>query len=502
MAITIEKACVYLALIVLILFLIYVKSNMDLIEEKEGFETTTIMYGPGMSAEVPVTTVRDIKGTKIYMVEQDGLTKMVSSTGEAKYYKGRLSKFKPFLWLIGRKANYKIKTVTPVPTVPIVPNRSENVIIKAMYVVGNNITFFKGQHYQSIGPNSVSPAMNIDTFPGLTSTFKSGDIDAITFTSIPNITLWFKMKKVMLYDNVKREGNEMDISNYFADLPNDFREGSIDGVVSRGPDTEYVLFKNTRYCIVDMSSNKFILDGNISDKYKTLPAEFLPGNFDCASYSGTPNCAYIMKNDKFVEYNLSNNTIVKGPLDILNTLNMLLPPFLPVSRVCEVYERLMKRFPFNQYWEKMYYTECKRITKKEYETNLNNYRNIVNSYKETYGKEFGDNTKMVLELNKMQKLINDKQQKLKGYKDKLLELETKPCTDDKCDEIPKCKSKSVLVYENGDVNAQQFYQVDKSVLKNCVNDPNIGKQYPGGFNLFKHPKFNEYQATNPGQVQK
>ena len=196
-----------------------------------------------------------------------------------------------------------------------------------------------------------------------------------------------------------------------------------------------------------------------------------------------------------VEYNFSSNSIVKGPLEISSVLPILLPPFIPRDKVCPVYERLMKLLPNNKYWEMMYYTECKRITMKEYEMNLENYRNIVKRYEETYNKEMGDSKKMEMEIAKYEKLLKDKQTELKSYKDKLLEIGNVPCKDEVCPTPSTCKSKSILVYEKDDVNAQQFYQVDKKLLKNCMNDANVGESYPGGFNFFKHPKFNEYKKA-------
>lgn len=594
MAITIERACIYLALILLIIVLIYIKSQLDVIEEKEGFLDGTIyMYGPGIGRDVPVQATHTVKGVKIYMIQDGPLTKMVSSRGDARYYKGKIGKFNALMWAISKpvKGSYRIKysTPTPQPTQPIHPvdhtvqevsnnyefknlnhkgaveyckskgkvlcNASEyckngnplynveetkkwgaisdypdgwiqlgksgdvcktekqiNVadrevailccdrkiqplVINAIHIDGQTKTLFKGHYYQSISNTNVSKVMNISTFRGLSRSFKNGDIDAITITSDPNISLWFKGSHLMVYDNKNHLGNEMELGAYFSGLPKDFSEGSIDAIATRGPNTEYIMFKKTRYCIVDMGTNKFISVGNISDKYKTLPRDFQLGYFDCAVYSETPDSSYIMKNNKMVEYNFSSNSIVKGPLEISSVLPILLPPFIPRDKVCPVYERLMKLLPNNKYWEMMYYTECKRITMKEYEMNLENYRNIVKRYEETYNKEMGDSKKMEMEIAKYEKLLKDKQTELKSYKDKLLEIGNVPCKDEVCPTPSTCKSKSILVYEKDDVNAQQFYQVDKKLLKNCMNDANVGESYPGGFNFFKHPKFNEYKKA-------
>jgi hypothetical protein len=599
MTITIERACIYLALISLIIVLIYLKSRMDLIEEKEGFlDATMYMYGPGIGRDVPVQSTHTIKGVKIYMIQDGPLTKMVSSRGDARYYKGKIGKFNALMWAISKPVNgmYRVKYSQPTPqTTPQTTHQSihpidhtvqeisngyefkrlnykgaveyckskgkvlcsaseycsggkpvhnvdetkkwgaisdypdgwiqlgksgdvcktekqinvadrevaimccdrkiQPLVINAIHIDGQTKTLFKGKYYQSISNTNVSRVMNISTFRGLSNSFKNGDIDAITITNDPNISLWFKNSNVMVYDNKKHLGNEMDIVKYFSGLPKDFSEGSIDAIATRGPNTEYIMFKKTRYCLVDMGTNKFISAGNIAEKYNTLPRDFQLGYFDCAVYSETPNCSYIMKNDKMIEYNFSNNSIVKGPLEISSVLNVLLPPFIPRDKVCPVYERLMRILPNNKYWEKMYYTECKRITMKEYEMNLENYRNIVKRYEDTYNKDVADSRKMEAEIAKYEKLLKDKQEELKGYKDKLLELGNTPCKDEVCPTPPTCKSKSILVYEKDDVNAQQFYQVDKKVLKNCMNDVDIGEKYPGGFNFFKHPKFNEYKKA-------
>jgi hypothetical protein len=597
MEITIEKACIYLALILLIMVLIYLKSHMDIVEEKEGFVNNRMyMYGPWIGKDVPVQSIRKVKGVKIYMIQDGPFTKMVSSRGEARYYKGKIGNFSSFMWAISKPAKnmYKIKysTVSPKhkksitkkhtavvyhPTLstgyefkkldhkgaieyckskgkklcsaseycnngkPVytvdetkkwgaisdypdgwiqlgksgdvcktekqinVADREvaimccdrkiQPLVINAIHINGNIKTFFKGHYYQSMSNTDVSKPMNISTFRGLSRSFKSGDIDAITITSNPNISLWFKRSHLMVYDNAKHLGNEMEIVEYFSGLPKDFSEGSIDAVATRGPNTEYIMFKKTRYCIVDMGTNKFISAGNIAEKYKSLPRDFQLGYFDCAVYSDVPNCSYIMKNNKMIEYNFNSNIVVKAPVDISSVISILLPPFISRDKACSVYERLMKLLPSNKYWETMYYTECKHITMKEYKMNLDNYRNIVKRYEDTYNKEVGDSRKMDVEISKYEKLLKDKQTELKTYKDKLLELGSTPCKDEVCQTPPKCTSKSILVYEGDDVNAQQFYQVDKGVLKSCMNDANIGKSYPGGFNFFKHPKFNEYKKA-------
>jgi hypothetical protein len=369
-------------------------------------------------------------------------------------------------------------------------------VINAIHINGNVKTFFKGHYYQYMSNTDVSRPMNISTFKGLSKSFKNGDIDAITITGDPNISLWFKRSHLMVYDNVKHLGNEMEIVEYFSGLPKDFGEGSIDAVATRGPNTEYIMFKKTRYCTVDMVTKNFISAGNIAEKYKSLPRDFQLGYFDCAVYSETPNCSYIMKNNKMIEYNFNTNVVVKPPVDISSIISVLLPPFISKDKACSVYGRLMKLLPKNKYWKTMYYTECKNITMKEYKINLDNYHKIVKRYEDTYKKEMGDSKKIDLEISKYEKLLKDKQIELKTYTDKLLELGSTPCKDEVCQTPPKCKSKSILVYENDDnVNAQQFYQVDKELLKSCMNDANIGENYPGGFNFFKHPKFNEYKKA-------
>jgi uncharacterized Fe-S cluster protein YjdI len=344
----------------------------------------------------------------------------------------------------------------------------EPLVINAIHIDGTTKTFFKDKYYQTITPNSVSKVMDISTFPGLTSNFKSGNIDAIAITNSPNSSLWFKRSHLMMYDNTNRQGKEMEIRDFFSGLPDDFSSGSIDGIATRGPNSEYIMFKKTRYCIVDMKTLKFVSAGIISDKYTSMPREFQLGYFDCAVYSA-PNCSYIMKNDKLIEYNFSSNSVVKGPIDINSVFDLLLPPILSKNKACAAYERLMNRFPKQKHWEKLYYSSCKSISKKEYDINLENYHKIVKRYEERYNKETSDSKKMEVEIAKYEKLLEDKKKELTDYKGKLFELKNLPCPpDEKCPEPPKCKTKQIVVYDKGDVNAQQFYQVDKDVLKSCM----------------------------------
>ena len=121
MELTIQKSCIYLALILLIIVLVYFKSKLDIIEEKEYFEDSiAYMYGPWVTTEQPVQAVRDLKGTKIYMIQEGGYTKMVSAKGEAKYYKGNISEFSQSMWVYSKPANgnYKIKFAIPTPAIP------------------------------------------------------------------------------------------------------------------------------------------------------------------------------------------------------------------------------------------------------------------------------------------------------------------------------------------------------------------------------------------------
>jgi hypothetical protein len=274
----------------------------------------------------------------------------------------------------------------------------------------------------------------------------------------------------MIYDNAKKEGREVEIRDFFSGLPDDFSSGFIDAVATRGPNTEYIMFKKNRYCIVDLKTLKFVSSGVIADKYKTMPREFQLGYFDCAVYS-KPDCSYIMKNDKLIEYNFSSNSVILGPIEILSstTFSSLLPPFIPKYKACAVYERLMRTFPKEKHWEMMYYNSCKSISKKEYDMNLENYHKIVKRYEERYNKESGDSKKMEIEIAKYEKLLEDKKKELQDYRGKLFELKNLPCpADEKCPDLPKCKSKQIVVYDQGDVNAQNFYQLDKEALKSCM----------------------------------
>jgi hypothetical protein len=392
-------------------------------------------------------------------------------------------------------------------------------VINAILVgTDNTYTFFKSKKYQTISPNNTSKVNDIKDFKGLTSKFVGGDIDAISISNKPNVSIWLKGRYVMIYDNIQHTGEERTINTYFHNLPNDFNDGELDAIATRGPSTEYILFKKTRYCIIDMSSNKFISAGNIKDKYTNLPSDFKMGFIDCAVYS-RQNCSYLMKNDKLVEYNFSTNSIMKGPINIIDVWTTLLPPFLPKNKVCSVYEKLMKSDTNKQYWETKYYKECKHITKKEYDTNLNNYKLLVDRYKNEYMKEEDDRKKMEIEITKYKKLLNDKKKEMTADEEKLTRIKAIPCKDDatcsdKSVQKKICKTKSninsgkkqIIVYEKSSIfEPLKFYQVNSQEINTCMPyDMNkyikkslVPKQkIAADFNIQNHPDYKNYTLLN------
>lgn len=64
-----------------------------------GPDTTKIMYGPWISADIPVQTTKMLSNNVIvYMIQHGQYTKMVTSDGQEKYYTGNISDFKPSNW--------------------------------------------------------------------------------------------------------------------------------------------------------------------------------------------------------------------------------------------------------------------------------------------------------------------------------------------------------------------------------------------------------------------
>jgi hypothetical protein len=64
-----------------------------------GPDTTKIMYGPWISADIPVQTTKMLSNNVIvYMIQHGSYTKMVTSDGQEKYYTGNINDFKPSNW--------------------------------------------------------------------------------------------------------------------------------------------------------------------------------------------------------------------------------------------------------------------------------------------------------------------------------------------------------------------------------------------------------------------
>ena len=58
-----------------------------------------VMYGSSVTGLVPIQATRvAASGVTVYMIYQDGYTKMVSELGQAKYYSGPISAFNPTSW--------------------------------------------------------------------------------------------------------------------------------------------------------------------------------------------------------------------------------------------------------------------------------------------------------------------------------------------------------------------------------------------------------------------
>ena len=332
-------------------------------------------------------------------------------------------------------------------------------VIDAIHLGQNNtLTFFKSDKYQTIAPNKTSRVENIKRFSGLTSNFKDGNIDAITISNYPNVSLWFCGKYMMVYDDIKKSGiSETSISTFFHNLPNDFKSGKLDAIACSGPKTEYILLKGTRYCIVDMNTNNFINAGVIGEKYTNLPSIFKMGFLDTALYSRGKN-SFLMKNNKLVEYNFANNTLIKGPVDITSVWPTLLPPFISKDKACSVYETLMKSNSDKKHWKNKYYKGCKRIAKKEYDANLNTYIGMVNKYRDEYIKESGDRKNIELEIAKYEKLLEAKKLEMNKYEKELETVKNAPCP-------PSNNSKKkITVYES---DPQKYYEIHSKNVNTC-----------------------------------
>lgn len=388
-------------------------------------------------------------------------------------------------------------------------------------VLNNKLTFFRDAIFQTIGQTDVTDVTNIKEFPGLTPTFQKGNVDAIVNVSADQ-SVWFKERAIMTYSSSKKEGQEFTFVNFFNKLPEDFVDGYVDAVATRGYSTEFIMFKKTRYCVVDMTTKTTVGYGNIKDKYKTLPLEFQLGYLDCAMWAGG-STSYLMKNDKLIQFDFNSNTIAKGPVQISSVWDKLLPPFISKSGVCKVYEKLVEQFKKDQekqkYWNKKYYRECKRIAKTEYEVNLENYRKLVDKYNEDFKKDSGDLKEIESQIALFEKALADKKAQFREYENKYLDIKMKPCkNDDVCSDktipVPTCKvtsnfvrpvdptKKQIVVKEYDTSTAPRaFTDLNTNNMENCYYDANVGKEFTDGFNFKAHPKAKEYiEATKVKKI--
>jgi hypothetical protein len=232
-----------------------------------------------------------------------------------------------------------------------------------------------------------------------------------------------------------------------------------------------------------------------------MPSDFKMGFLDCAIYSGHTNCSYLMKNEKLIEFNFSNNSIVKGPINITEIWEYLLPPFSSVDKVCSIYAKLMKSSDKRrEHWEKKYYKECKRVAKKEYDANLQTYNKIVNRAQNEYNKDISDKQKIESNISRYEKLLKNKKKEQSSYEKKLNELKAMTCKgDETCSDarvkVPICTKASVDPRKKK-IKVIETETLGESIpIEKCFNDTNIGSEYEGGFNFFKHPKFKDYKLA-------
>ena len=91
------------------------------VEDPEGYLITYpngVMFGPWIVREVPVNSIKKINSDRVFLVENGLHVKMVlESTGEGRYYEGKLDDFNPDLWdtySIVPACSYQIKNTNGV----------------------------------------------------------------------------------------------------------------------------------------------------------------------------------------------------------------------------------------------------------------------------------------------------------------------------------------------------------------------------------------------------
>jgi hypothetical protein len=116
------------------------------ISDPESTQITTVSNIGTMTGEaitggsVPITGQATINGIKVYLVMDDGYTKMVDISGNGKYYSGVFSKFDPILYYsyTNAKGVYKLTNlITPAPTTK--PPESDSSMLLIGGIVGGII---------------------------------------------------------------------------------------------------------------------------------------------------------------------------------------------------------------------------------------------------------------------------------------------------------------------------------------------------------------------------
>ena len=99
------------------LYILKIYQNTPILKSVKVIKTVSkIMYGPWVKDTLVTTTRKLTTGETVYLVEDDSYTKMVTESGVAKYYVGKISAFNPNNWNTYSNAgsNYKIKNVSKI----------------------------------------------------------------------------------------------------------------------------------------------------------------------------------------------------------------------------------------------------------------------------------------------------------------------------------------------------------------------------------------------------
>ncbi|MCX4774845.1 hemopexin repeat-containing protein [Streptomyces sp. NBC_01285] len=177
--------------------------------------------------------------------------------------------------------------------------------------------FFKGDRYLRYNVTNdtvdVDPTEISDNWPALPTEFQS-DLDTAINWGDGN-AYFFKADRYLRYNitNDTVDVGPTEISDNWPALPTEF-QSDLDTAINWGDGNAY-FFKADRYLRYNITNDTVdVGPTEISDNWPALPTEF-QSDLDTAINWGDGN-AYFFKADRYLRYNITNDTVDVGPTEI------------------------------------------------------------------------------------------------------------------------------------------------------------------------------------------